>query len=538
MTNTWCWLTNSMERVYKGTLPRSTKSLRIDLGKGDKESFQASIRMSCENQKEIDAILEAPDVIKTRIRRVGHVPMMHFNINTTKDEKDGLGHIPGFVPDPLFDDTKIGIFVEDETETYWINVETSEDTPEGIYPVSVTFKSGENIIETLTAQVHVHPLVVKPRTNFPVMHWFYTDALCDWYKVNPFDEGFWKIVKPYMVNLKDHGNDVLHSPIFTPPTDGVKRPTQLLKVKKVSDDKYSFDWSDVKRWIDTAHECGLEYFEWSHLFFQGGFNIAINIYENYDSVYADDRLLWPMGTSGTDPVYYNFLSQFLPEFKSFLDKEELLDKSFFHLSDEPFSEIAKENYRKARNLIRELAPWMKVLDALKEPSFVQEGLVDMPVSAICHSMKFKELGYPHFDYFSCGHRGRYLNRLMDTPLAKIRGAGWLFYRFGTCGFLHWGYNFWYNKMHNTKLIDPYKVTDADFWPWIPYGDPFVVYPGKNGPTDSIRWEVFSQSLADYALLKSSGIDPEDNALNAIKSYEDFPKNADWYRLMRLYLLSI
>jgi hypothetical protein len=62
---------------------------------------------------------------------------------------------------------------------------------------------------------------------------------------------------------------------------------------------------------------------------------------------------------------------------------------------------------------------------------------------------------------------------------------------------------------------------------MPHGDAFVVYPGDNGPIDSIRWEVFAESLQDYAMLQSAGVDPDDPLLADLKSYEVFPKQEAW-----------
>jgi hypothetical protein len=55
----------------------------------------------------------------------------------------------------------------------------------------------------------------------------------------------------------------------------------------------------------------------------------------------------------------------------------------------------------------------------------------------------------------------------------------------------------------------------------------MIYPGKDGPIDSIRWEVFAESLQDYAILQTAGIDPEDEMLQEIKTYGNFPKNEEW-----------
>ena len=115
---------------------------------------------------------------------------------------------------------------------------------------------------------------------------------------------------------------------------------------------------------------------------------------------------------------------------------------------------------------------------------------------------------------------------MDTPLAKIRMSGWLFYRLQARGFLHWGYNCW-QRLEQDAMVDPFTEGAAGLWPGIPYGDPFVVYPGPDGPLDSIRWEVFAESLEDYALLQTLGVKPDDPILKDIHTYADFPKTASW-----------
>lgn len=55
----------------------------------------------------------------------------------------------------------------------------------------------------------------------------------------------------------------------------------------------------------------------------------------------------------------------------------------------------------------------------------------------------------------------------------------------------------------------------------------VVYPGPHGPVDSIRWEIFGESLQDYALLQTLGIDRSDPLLAPLKSFADFPKTVKW-----------
>src|SRR5579872_745867 len=137
-----------------------------------------------------------------------------------------------------------------------------------------------------------------------------------------------------------------------------------------------------------------------------------------------------------------------------------------------------ENYRRARHLLKELAPWMKVADALSDIHYGREGLTDIPIPVLSTAHEYAEAGISAWTYFCCGPRGRYLNRLMDTPLAKIRMAGWLFYRLRSLGFLHWGYNYWY-RSQTRELIDPFNEQAGAAWRGWAYGDPFVVYPGPD-----------------------------------------------------------
>jgi hypothetical protein len=104
--------------------------------------------------------------------------------------------------------------------------------------------------------------------------------------------------------------------------------------------------------------------------------------------------------------------------------------------------------------------------------------------------------------------------------------GWLFYRWPFLGFLHWGYNYWC-KSQTRILLDPFTSQDGGRWPGWAYGDTFLVYPGEEGPIDSLRHEAFADSLQEYALLQTMGIDRNSRILRPLKSFQDFPKTEAW-----------
>ncbi|HOW19390.1 MAG TPA: DUF4091 domain-containing protein, partial [Phycisphaerae bacterium] len=100
-------------------------------------------------------------------------------------------------------------------------------------------------------------------------------------------------------------------------------------------------------------------------------------------------------------------------------------------------------------------------------------------------------------FYTClGPQGEYANRFIEQPLIKTRLLHWINFKYGATGYLHWGYNHWGNH-------DPYRQLAI---PWdggaqhLPAGDAWIVYPGKEGPLDSIRFEAMRDGIVDYELL--------------------------------------
>jgi len=457
---------------------------------------------------------------------------------------DGIGFVPGLVPDPLYPEETAHIGPQ-ANGVFWISLTTAENAQPGIRKVIVRltvedefsfpgWKGAQPWSVELPVRIQVYPLVVQPRKDFPVTHWLNVESIWDYYKIEPFGERFWELAEAYVADLTAHGVDVIYSPIFNNRHEIIPRPAQLLKVRRTDEDAYEFDFADVRRWIRMALKHGACHVEWTHFFTPAPTSAKHpqRVFERWDKM---GEMLWPPEISAVSNTYRRFLEQLLPQFKQVLEEEKVLDRSLFHCADEPDGDIQMADYRKARGLLRNLAPWMKVMDAMSDPRFATDRLTDMPVPSIVTAPLFAKAGCPAWTYFCCGPRGRFLQRLHDTPLPKLRMAGWLFYKLGAKGFLHWGHNYWYVFCTGT-MGDPFNDPANGAWPGLPYGDSGVVYPGPNGPISSIRWEVFSESLQDYALLQSAGVKPDDPMLASLESYEVFPKSEDWLAEARKQIL--
>lgn len=516
------WLESSLKRVFPKTHPGRT-NLSVLMPRNGRASFQVCVQNRGTEALKVHCALGQMDDVRTQVRVVGLVPMLHLTPGTEVTELEGVEYLPGLVPDPLYPQSDLMIGPR-ETRSFWITLrapaEARAGTREAI--VQISLADGKQKVK-VAANLELSTLVVQPRRGFPVIHWWRGEATWDFYRTGMFDDRWYEQTRAQLTDMLDHGSDVVYVPMFFDRRETFKRPCQLLMVSEPAAGQYRFDWSEVKKFTDMCKEIGFKKFEWSHLWIYWGVENPVRVYKQEGEKYA---MLWRPDISGFSDTFTNFLHQFLPEFKGFLEREGILNASYFHLSDEPGSGQHIANYQRAREILRELAPWMKVMDALSDIQYGKQGLTDMPIPIVSAAQAYIDAKIPHWVYYCCSPHGPWLNRFMDTPLPKIRMSGWLFYHLGAKGFLHWGFNYWH-KMEREEIGDPFHDASNAEWPGIPYGDPFMIYPGEKGPIDSLRWEVFAESLQDYAILQSAGVEPDDEMLSALKSYAIFPKNEAW-----------
>src|SRR5689334_12048723 len=96
------WLAPSMYRQFPHASPGKAKTLDLFAARDERVSFQVGMRLTEADYLDVIVKVAAPAGVAARVRRVGCVPVPHFNMMTPLDELDGVGHIPGYVPDVLW----------------------------------------------------------------------------------------------------------------------------------------------------------------------------------------------------------------------------------------------------------------------------------------------------------------------------------------------------------------------------------------------------------------------------------------------------
>ena len=126
----------------------------------------------------------------------------------------------------------------------------------------------------------------------------------------------------------------------------------------------------------------------------------------------------------------------------------------------------------------------------------EKKLVSIPVVDTGRLQDFEGRCDKYGIYYCCGTGKNRSNRFINMPALRTRMIGFQTYYNNAVGFLHWGFNFW-KSQYSLVNINPWLDNDA--LGAFPAGDAFIVYPGEDGPWDSIRNEILSDAWQDCRL---------------------------------------
>ncbi|MFC5450361.1 DUF4091 domain-containing protein [Paenibacillus aestuarii] len=470
------------------------------------------------------------------VRRVGLAP----SELPCYDDHDGyvINDQPGLFPDPLYPlDPKGESALPGSWNAVWVTVELADRFSAGVYPIEVQLHGAEG--QLLGAQrIELQVLNASlPKQKLIRTEWFHTDCLAVYYNVDVFSEGHWELIEQYAQTAVKMGINMLLTPLFTPPLDteiGGERPTvQLIGVAR-SAQGYAFDFSLLQRWIAMGERCGLQYFEFSHLFTQWGAQFAPKVMA-VEGGELKRIFGWETDASGAE--YGQFLEALLPELDRFIREAGIQERVFFHVSDEPGLQHL-DSYKQASARLRAFLADYPTFDALSNYEFYGHGLVKTPVVASDHIEPFLAHGVQNlWTYYCCAQYKQVSNRFFAFPSERNRVIGFQLYKFNIRGFLHWGYNFWHSQ-YSRKPLNPFVQTDADRA--FPSGDAFLVYPGDAGPIESIRMQVFYEALQDLRALelletligceRTIALIEED--LESPLTFSEYPHDPSWLVIKR------
>lgn len=514
---------------------------------GERFSYQICVK----SDSRINALLSVDSELRDHIK-LYLVKDAYMDLPAGEQDMSGEDYLtlePGLMPDVLvpMEEQNYKLRLSNQISTIWVKADIPKNAKPGIYDIkiSITPENGQTssldgygssfeICESM--QITVIPAVM-PEQKLIYTRWFYADCIAVQHNVGIYSEEHWDLIDKYIAAASDIGINMILVPAHTPPLDtaiGTTRPcVQLVDIEKKGD-QYEFSFRKFKRFIDICKKNGIKYFEMAHMFSQWGAKCAPNIMvtENGKSDY-----MFGWHVAADSDKYVSFLKQYIKAISEELEKEGISENTYFHISDEPVPENL-DTYKTASEIIRPLIGNSKTFDALSNYTFYEKGLVECPVTSVAHIHEFLEHDIENqWTYYCCNPEKVFTNCFMAMPSYRTRILGFLLYKYNIKGFLHWGFNF-YNSQTSCYPINPYLTTSSD--KAFPSGDPFIVYPSKDGVYQSIRGEITYEAIQDMdiclaleALIgREAVVQMIDKAADCNLRFDNYPKTKTFLENLR------
>lgn len=530
----------AIEKVMPYAAPKYEETHGYCL-KNSRYNFQTSVKSRL--RKTLCHICAESDVNDyITIREVHGVPVNYAFSERLPDDKYVVSKRAGMYPDVLTPLRDMGFsLLPDQWKTFMFTVTAREGfLPVGRHAIKISIVCEE---KTIAETEYVLEVIGEELPKLPLfnINWIHYDCISEYYRLPVFSEAFNEMTDKYIKNLAEHGGNSAFVPLFTPPLDtavGTERKTVQLVGVTVTNGKYSFDLEPVRAFIRRAAALGMEYFEFSHLFTQWGGTACPKIMANVD---GEEKRIFGWDTPSDGEAYTEFLQALLPKLVQLAKDEGIKDKVFWHITDEPNAERDLEKYAKLKATVQALVEDMEIIDAMSEYAFYEKKLVTIPVVDTGRVSDFAGKCDKMGVYYCCGTGKNRSNRFINMPGLRTRILGFQTYFNDAVGFLHWGFNFWRSQF-SLSPINPWLDNDA--LGAFPAGDAFTVYPGEDGPWDSIRNEIISDGWQDCRLAFLAEKYVGKAAIkklfadNKMRNFDEYPHSEKKYMHVRERLMEI
>jgi hypothetical protein len=382
---------------------------------------------------------------------------------------------PAQFPDYLAEDAASAV-AAGKQRAVWLTVAIPPEAAPGTYQGAVAVKADRGEA-SLPVVLTVHPARMPDQRHLLVTYWFSTHRFQKLHDTGEYDsESFLRVLREYAANMAAHRQNVFRVSINT------------VRATMATSGSLSFDFSRFDRWADIFWSTGrMDRLETGFIAKRGPLGW-------YDPLMPLEE--WTVPKEGArERVKVSgeqYLAQLLPALERHLREKGWLEKTLFHIADEPVHWNAR-SFRRASDLVKRYAPSLRRIDAIEGTDFA--GALEVWVPKLNHlnswfdTYRQRQREGNELWYYLAMPAQPYPNRFIDFPLIETRILPWLNYRFDIAGFLHWGFNSWTDNPFET--MNDVKVGAGDAW---------TVYPKKGGLLDSLRWEVTRNGLQDYEYL--------------------------------------
>ncbi len=484
------WSVDPLVKVFRDATPGRGARAVADVARGEHASLQVVVRSDgaiTGLRAEVTPFTEkggSESLTAIAPRFVGYVSVDRPIHNPPKDQ---LRMPPADFPDPLMEVEQVDV-AAGQAQPVWVTVKVPLDAKPGAYRGELRLTGaidGKSIEAKQALAIRVYPATVD-KTRLWVTDWFGVNSSHLDLKLEGNEEEYYTLLGRFARNMAEHRHNV-----------ALISPLSLAIFSAAADGKLQVDWSKFDRFVTVCQEAGLVgMIEGGHIGGRmGGWTsqFGVTVVSIEDGKVASKRM------DPASPEADAFYAWYFPALIAHLKEKGWLDHYVQHLADEPVPGNI-ESWRAIAQLARKYAPELRTIDANHSKELV--GAMDIWVPQLNylkddfeHYQERQKAGDEVWFYTCVFPQGNYANRFIEQPLIKTRLLHWINFKYGITGYLHWGYNHWLSSDPMTNTTPAHTGP-----PYLPAGDAWIVYPGKIGPWDSIRWEAMRDGIVDHELL--------------------------------------
>lgn len=428
--------------------------------------------------------------------------------NLTSDDWDSISRdrvrkAPYVSYDPLQPLTDL--VVEKEQEAYYIAIYPTEHAASGERNVEMIFTFGENTVSIPITLYVGHKSL--PASTLKLTNWYSIAKMATEHGFEENSPEHEQMAKKYFDLLNECHNNVFWVEI-----------APYLKAEKRGGE-YVFDFTEVKHWVEfiLANAKDGATLEWAPMIGKPAWrDHPFHIFDK-----TKGKNLTCLCDNGR-----KYLTAYLRQFNDFLTENGWRDISIVHISDEP-TELHADDFRILSGIFRKYLPGIKLIDAI-EIFFIQEALdIYVPKNSYYQLNKndFESLRDDRNElwFYTCNMPGgKFLNRFLDSPLLNTRLLHWGNYRYNLTGYLHWGFN----RTNGGEYVFE-KTSQSSY---LPAGDANIVYPWKDIPLRSLRYQQMKCGVEDYEILRALSLHDRAKAdavcRSVLLTFDEYIKDVD------------
>jgi hypothetical protein len=375
--------------------------------------------------------------------------------------------------------------------------------------------------ESLEFDIIVHRAMVPPlaRSTVSYINWLNPDNICSAHGVEKWSEPFWNMLSKYarmMARGRQNTFWFLWPDYFS-----------FDSVGNVS----SFRQDRLERYIRVFLDAGMRTIHGAPLVGRRNWTGSTDMLLSVQA--ADGKEVDAVSERGK-----KMLSQMAERIITVMRVNGWEGQWLQGLFDEP-EDAYVDRYRVLISLLRGLKPDIKILEATITMNVA--GLVNVwcpQVQEYQANQEFfdsrKAAGDEVWVYTCLSPGGPWLNRLLDEERLRQVYIGWALAKYDLQGFLHWGLNF-----HTAKPFEELVRFHME-GQFLPAGDSHILYPLKDGPLSSHRFEAHRIGMEDFELLAQlkSHDAPQAQQIIArvVQSFDKYSRYVTTYRTARKLLL--